>query len=95
MKGQVRQLKIILSSEHPWYNLLNRYPELRIIGSSISKQKNICQNVIQEELLDLYRLHIKEWQQFENNFRWERQSSNPMETYKQLSLMWQEVNDGQ
>lgn len=61
MKRQIFNLNRILESEDPWQSLLKHYSKLRPLVKQLSHDQEIARSVIESQLLQLYRCHVKEW----------------------------------
>lgn len=66
MKHQVFNLKEILESEEPWQGLLRHYSKLRQLVKKLSQEQGVTRSIIENQLLQLYRCHVKEWLYVQN-----------------------------
>lgn len=66
MDFQVDALNKIFSSEEPWLSLLQRYPDLRKLQNSLTREDGKSNILVQDCLLHLYQSHANEWGQVQH-----------------------------
>lgn len=61
MLYQVNSLRSLLSTVDPWYSISKQYSVLHEIIEQMAKQESIAPSVLVEQLLQLYKRYVHEW----------------------------------
>ena len=64
MRSQVQKLRLHLSADDPWRELVSSYPELARAAAQIAGQDDLNIGQVSSDFVRLYRTYVYEWDSF-------------------------------